>query len=562
MNEPVKYVVSNKDTIAGIAIKFGRNKIQSMTNQVSSCTVLQSHSPPNSGGFGHKFTPAGSVEQDVYSETHWFVVKKYNEIVSGKLIIGMGRIIFESSLKTHVVEKFGITSSSFSCFYEDVRRSIIYALTNSEREIHHIPNTVGENHILQLVINREKNKSLLSPTEGEDILGLPIVIVGGTPPEGPRKFSHHHTNRRTGNNYSPLSGDESYYFIVGEKHVQHLYRTLLRHLPSNICDFRAKEHSIQIPSSTPPKHSPSFFEEIEHTFISLPPSYPPPPLPSSGSKSLLLPPISSPLPLPQPERPPPEKQSPSNSPSTLLGDMLDNLLYYIPDFSILDEFSGHEETPDVPTDRNSDSVTLPRLNDVHDHAANYEASHFHTFDQPKNLPTSFIPQVDRQSLVLTEKDRIQICGWLPERLQLSDWILLYGTQQHGISLNTFYHNTEEKGPSIVVIRTNKKNVFGGFASESWKKTSGFYGTGESFLFQLHPTPHTFSWTEKTHHFQYSTEDSIAMGGGGGTFGFWLDSEFYHGTSAPCITFGNPQLSDQEQFIAIYVEVWGFQEVED
>jgi hypothetical protein len=43
----------------------------------------------------------------------------------------------------------------------------------------------------------------------------------------------------------------------------------------------------------------------------------------------------------------------------------------------------------------------------------------------------------------------------------------------------------------------------------------------------------------------------------GHFGLWVDAEFYHGTSAPCLTFNNEKLSAAEQFEVIFLECWGF-----
>jgi hypothetical protein len=35
---------------------------------------------------------------------------------------------------------------------------------------------------------------------------------------------------------------------------------------------------------------------------------------------------------------------------------------------------------------------------------------------------------------------------------------MYGTQQHGISLNTFYTKLKDQGPSILVVEDSKKRV--------------------------------------------------------------------------------------------------------
>jgi len=144
-------------------------------------------------------------------------------------------------------------------------------------------------------------------------------------------------------------------------------------------------------------------------------------------------------------------------------------------------------------------------------------------------------------------------------------------------MNTFFRNAEyTNGPSIMVIRTTNGEIFGGFASEPWKKRlphEGFYGTGECFLFSLYPRAEVHQWTGANVFCMYSTGDEIAMGGGRSKkmtvekefessvsvhFGIWLDSEFLVGYSHPCGTFENPQLAEKEQFETIFVEFWGIQ----
>lgn len=59
---------------------------------------------------------------------------------------------------------------------------------------------------------------------------------------------------------------------------------------------------------------------------------------------------------------------------------------------------------------------------------------------------------------------------------------------------------------------------------------------------------------------WSSDDNIAMGGGGGSFGFMIDTDFQYGQTSPCETYNNPHLTgDREQgrFAIINVEVWGF-----
>jgi hypothetical protein len=50
---------------------------------------------------------------------------------------------------------------------------------------------------------------------------------------------------------------------------------------------------------------------------------------------------------------------------------------------------------------------------------------------------------------------------------------------------------------------------------------------------------------------------IAFGGGEGRFGLWINEDLENGHSEACQTFGNELLSNAPDFIAVNLEVWGF-----
>ncbi|KAJ1563640.1 oxidation resistance protein 1, partial [Cladochytrium tenue] len=46
---------------------------------------------------------------------------------------------------------------------------------------------------------------------------------------------------------------------------------------------------------------------------------------------------------------------------------------------------------------------------------------------------------------------------------------------------------------------------------------------------------------------------LALGGGEGRFGLWVDAELYHGHSEPCQTFANARLSATAEFEVVGLE---------
>ena len=110
------------------------------------------------------------------------------------------------------------------------------------------------------------------------------------------------------------------------------------------------------------------------------------------------------------------------------------------------------------------------------------------------------------------------------------------------------------------------NVFGGFATDSWKLGPKFYGKPESFLFQLAPTMGVFDTTPFNSNYQYfnlkqkTMPNGLGMGGQLEYFGLWIDSEFGQvgknigndiekelqvRTAPTCSTYHSPALGQQE-----------------
>lgn len=72
---------------------------------------------------------------------------------------------------------------------------------------------------------------------------------------------------------------------------------------------------------------------------------------------------------------------------------------------------------------------------------------------------------------------------LPARHQLSQWVLHYSSARHGISLRTLYRRSLA-GPCLLIVRDSGGYVFGCFTPMPWKPSPRYYGTGETFVFQL------------------------------------------------------------------------------
>jgi len=196
------------------------------------------------------------------------------------------------------------------------------------------------------------------------------------------------------------------------------------------------------------------------------------------------------------------------------------------------------------------------------------------FDKTSKKHEDFHTKINGNSSILLNSHIQCLVEHFPTTVQHEAWNLLFSTQVQGTDFSSFYYRSASSKYTLLVVRSEDNQIFGGFATEPWRPTkhgkNAFYGNGESFLFRCHDT-HTeggedadednvdvFEWTYDNYFFMWSNQKQIAMGGGGGQFGFVLDEDFAFAESNPCDTFGNPCLTTHNcPFAIAQVELWGF-----
>ncbi|XP_063299245.1 nuclear receptor coactivator 7 isoform X2 [Pelobates fuscus] len=170
----------------------------------------------------------------------------------------------------------------------------------------------------------------------------------------------------------------------------------------------------------------------------------------------------------------------------------------------------------------------------------------------------FLPDLKHKSLLLNDMHVEKLAHRLPARVQGYPWHLEYSTHKHGTSLKTLYRNLScLDSPVLLVVKDMDNQVFGAYATHPFRLSDHYYGTGETFLFTFNPDFKIFKWSGENSYFINGDISSLEIGGGGGRFGLWLDSDLYHGRSNSCSTFKNETLSKKEDFIVQDVEVWAF-----
>ncbi|XP_070994974.1 oxidation resistance protein 1-like isoform X3 [Oncorhynchus clarkii lewisi] len=223
-----------------------------------------------------------------------------------------------------------------------------------------------------------------------------------------------------------------------------------------------------------------------------------------------------------------------------------------PGFMVVKKPSGSETGEDEPlTDINNKEWEITTKEEVNSKHA--------TSIKTELEPETFRPNLSEPSELLEAQQIEKLAKNLPPRTIGYPWTLAYGTTKHGMSIKSLYRAMQgQDTPVLLVIRDSDGGVFGALASEPFKISEGFYGTGETFLFTFCPEFEVYKWTGDNMFFMKGDMDSLAFGGGSGEFGLWLDGDLYHGRSHSCKTFGNPMLSKKEDFYIQDIEIWAFE----
>eukprot|EP00934_Nitzschia_sp_Nitz4_P003810 Nitzschia sp. Nitz4//scaffold25_size161228//109528//110772//NITZ4_002444-RA/size161228-processed-gene-0.166-mRNA-1//1//CDS//3329544628//3800//frame0 len=164
---------------------------------------------------------------------------------------------------------------------------------------------------------------------------------------------------------------------------------------------------------------------------------------------------------------------------------------------------------------------------------------------------------------------------LPRTIAYCPWRRLYGLTRDGDSFDGCLRLISEAPRTLMVVRTTKGEVFGGYADSSWKSSelgnNKFYGSASACLFSVnepdnHALPpkdmlNVYKWSGKNRYIQLCdvSHKMMAFGGGGlnGAFGLCVQEDFQNGSTGPCDTFDNEPLSSDSPFEIVDVEFWEF-----
>ncbi|KAK7343990.1 hypothetical protein VNO77_13168 [Canavalia gladiata] len=232
----------------------------------------------------------------------------------------------------------------------------------------------------------------------------------------------------------------------------------------------------------------------------------------------------------------------------------------------------HFEYQDVPLDNcidcssmyNSfDSLKDDNINE--DHTSRRSSSSSEVFEEAKEQQT---PNTSKKSpfnhtdgsafISPTLYEFFEAC--LPNIVKGRQWVLLYSTLKHGVSLRTLIRKSAEVScPGLLIVGDMQGAVFGGLLDCPLKPTAKrkYQGTNQTFVFTtVYGQPRLFRPTGANRYYYMCLNDLLALGGGG-NYALCLEEDLLTGTSGPCDTFGNSGLAHSPEFELKNVELWGF-----
>lgn len=182
--------------------------------------------------------------------------------------------------------------------------------------------------------------------------------------------------------------------------------------------------------------------------------------------------------------------------------------------------------------------------------------------------------------ILLPAEMHQLAHQIPAIARRPRWKRLYCLARDGDAFETCLNNIKNQQYTLIVLRTDKGDVMGGFADTAWNHPShgnnNFFGGTKSCLFSVikhekmqdkskpatnDSTVKVYNWTGSNQYMQLcdTARKRLAFGGGGGNsaFGLIVQDNFQTGSTGQCDTFNNDPLSEKEShFRILEFEIFG------
>ena len=179
-----------------------------------------------------------------------------------------------------------------------------------------------------------------------------------------------------------------------------------------------------------------------------------------------------------------------------------------------------------------------------------------------NNAAQYLPKLNVPSDIFTIIQLKELHSKLPYYHQYTNLRRVFSISVDGCALRSLYDKCEGINNSILVVKDEEGNTFGGYVSEAWKPKFTFYGTGECFLFTYFKENriYTYNSSGQNDHYMYGDNDQICMGCSDDYFSLSLRNNFLDGYSKSTKTYNNECLNDKnkDKFTIVKLELWTFE----
>ena len=146
----------------------------------------------------------------------------------------------------------------------------------------------------------------------------------------------------------------------------------------------------------------------------------------------------------------------------------------------------HDQTRDALQNASDDTAELAEM-DLHLVGGKKKKPAY-----PQPTPTThnlieYRPRMIGRSRILNLQQVSNLVGQLPTFYRECSWKRIFGIEEDGTSLITFYEKCRDVENTLLVVQDNNGWVFGGYCNEAWREGYRFFGNGDNFVFTFKNT---------------------------------------------------------------------------
>lgn len=118
-----------------------------------------------------------------------------------------------------------------------------------------------------------------------------------------------------------------------------------------------------------------------------------------------------------------------------------------------------------------------------------------------------------ESQIITKEEENLISNWINPVLKIK-YQILYRASEDGDIMETFHDYIDNKGPTLLLIKSTNGKKFGGFNPISWNSDNEYYGHENTFLFSLDKKKRYFIKKDQKNYCTFGWKNGISFGYGG------------------------------------------------